>query len=108
MVRKFRIHPLAQADMDGVLGETLEVFGLHQFFRYEALTQKALSHVIDYPKDGRPLPFPKGFLYYRLKWLGQNASHRFMYRIVPDGTVEILRFLHDRMKPSLHIPGDIR
>jgi plasmid stabilization system protein ParE len=107
MAREFSLHPLALGDMERVLGETLALFGPHQFIRYESLTQRALAHIIEHPSRGRPLPFPKGFLFYRLKWLGQNASHRFIYRVAADGTVQVLRFLHDRMIPAKHIPGDI-
>jgi hypothetical protein len=46
MPQDFSLHPLALADMERVLGETLATFGPHQFVRYEALIQHALAHIM--------------------------------------------------------------
>jgi toxin ParE1/3/4 len=37
---------------------------------------------------------------------GRRARHLILFRVVPDGAVEVLRFLHDAMDLPRYLPAD--
>jgi len=99
-----RIHPRAVEDMAEVLAYTLEQFGIRQYGRYETAIQSALEHLIEHPNEGRPCPPLPGYLTFHIGQIGRRASHRFLYCIEPNGTVFVLRLLHDHMDFVRHLP----
>jgi plasmid stabilization system protein ParE len=52
---RFRIHPLVEEDVAGVLAYTLDRFGLRQYHRYEQIIEEALTRLVEHPEIGRPL-----------------------------------------------------
>jgi|SRR5580704_11945175 toxin ParE1/3/4 len=104
---RFRIHPLVEDDVADVLAYTLERFGLGQVHRYEQIIEEALTRLIEHPESGRALKIRAGFFLYSIERRGRRASHQFLYRVLEDGRVEVLRLLHDSMDVARHIPRDI-
>ena len=51
-----RILPAAEADIGGVLGNTLEEFGRAQFESYAELIEQALETLSEHPRAGRMYP----------------------------------------------------
>jgi toxin ParE1/3/4 len=98
----FPEHPLvlshqAQADYEDILGVTLRTWGEQQYDRYAALLDDALLALQDNPSLGhrsRQLPAR-----YRLLHAGR---HLIVYRFT-EGTVYVIRILHDRMDVRQHI-----
>lgn len=104
---RIRIHPLVEQDIADVLAYTLDCFGLRQYHRYEQLIQGALIHLAEHPEIGRALKTRAAFFLYSIGRRGRRASHQFLYRVLEDGRVEVLRLLHDAMDASRHIPRDL-
>ena len=104
---RVRLHPLVEADIEGVLAYTLDRFGLQQYHRYEQIIQEALTRLVERPERGRPLESRAGFFLYSIGRRGRRASHQFLYRVLADGRVEVLRLLHDSMDVSRQIPGGL-
>lgn len=108
MTGRLRIHPLVEADIEGVLAYTLDRFGLEQCRRYEQLIQEALVRLVERPQIGRELRGRQGFFLHSIGRRGRRASHQFLYRVLADGGVEVLRLLHDSMDVSRQIPRGSR
>jgi toxin ParE1/3/4 len=113
---RFVFAPGARRDLVGILTESEQRFGLLQQERYAILLRSAIDRVAQDPhcigsKSREDLlvglrSFHIGFVAHRRG----SASHVLYYeeRSTPDGQklVAILRILHDRMDPELHIARD--
>jgi plasmid stabilization system protein ParE len=99
-----RQHPLVRADIKSALNRSLADFGVHQRQRYRQGIRAALAYLIANPRHGTACPDAPDLLLLPIARRGSRASHRFLYRIEPDGTVFVLRLLHDSMVPAEHIP----
>lgn len=99
--------PQAKDDIKRILQYTIENWGEVQGWEYSALIEEALEIVGLDPKCGRPVNSGRqGILRYHLKQAGRNARHIVFYRMGVDGTVEIIRLLHDAMDFNRHLPHE--
>lgn len=74
-------------------------------WQYSALIEAALEAIGVDPERGKPLTSGRpGIFRYHIKQAGRNARHVLFYRIGVDGTVEIIRLLHDSMDFERHLP----
>lgn len=114
---RFRLSGPAQADLRRIVAASFERWGLEASRRYSAILTAAMSQIASDP-SGRLtrdrsdiLPGVRSFhirhaharnLAARVK----NPAHILYYRAVGPGLIEIVRVLHDRMEPRLHLTPD--
>ena len=90
--------PQAKRDITDVLAYTRERWGNAQAQQYRQLITDALKAIAADPRCGtQRYTIRQGMWGYHIKRPGGNARHIFFYRVGQDGTVEIVRFLHDSM-----------
>jgi toxin ParE1/3/4 len=97
-------HPLLAADIRAVLRASLERYGVAQYYRYRDAIELAREHLCAYPNHGlvyRPDP---RYRIFHIRRRGLRARHQFVYSLEEDGTVILLRLLHDRMDVGRHVP----
>ena len=96
--------PRAKQDIKEVLAYTRENWGQAKAWEYSELIQEALEVIASDPYRGRPTAAARAGVYgYHIKQPGRNARHIIFYRIGANGTVQIIRFLHDSMDFDLHL-----
>ncbi len=94
----------AEQDIQEVLVHTTDQWGPMQADKYAVLIEEALEAIVNNPHLGRPrFGVRPGILAHHIGQAGRNASHFLYYRIDLNGDVEVVRFLHDRMDPGLHL-----
>lgn len=114
---RYRLSPMAEQDVEGLLAWMHEQFGEPVRLRYEALLVRA---ILDLAEDsGRAgslerAELGKGVFAYHLhhsrdqvsRSVGHisNPQHLLLYRPSNDGCLEIGRVLHDSMELFLHSP----
>jgi len=101
-----RVHrsPRAKADITEVLAYTRDNWGAEQAGKYADLIDQAADAIGENPHIGRPrFGIRAGILAHHISQRGRTASHFLYYRIDLNGDVEIVRFLHERMDPGLHL-----
>ena len=101
-----RVHrsPLAKADISVVLAYTRDRWGPVQAAKYADLIDAAADAIGETPHLGRPrFGVRAGILAHHIGRPGKKASHFLYYRIKSNGDVEVVRFLHERMDPGLHL-----
>ena len=97
--------PRAKNDIKRVLQYTLKKWGEGQAWEYSALIEEALDTVGVDPARGKSVTAgPAGVLRFHIRQTGRDARHVLFYRIGVDGTVEIIRLLHDSMDFERHLP----
>lgn len=111
---RFRLAAAADADLDGILDQTLKRFGTKQYEAYAALIESALGLVAEESmrsgsKDRSDLipemrSFPVGLA------AGRRGASAHVLFYVPDRSagegVLVVRILHEAMDPRGHFPGD--
>lgn len=111
---RFRLSAGADADVDGILDETLRRFGTKQYQTYAAVIASALQLIADEPmrrgsKDhGDLITDMRGFPV-ALATRRRGASPRVVFYVpddLPGGGILIVRVLHQAMDPRAHLPGD--
>lgn len=88
----------AEADLAGIVQDTIDRWGADQANRYIDGLERLTSRLVEHPAigttcedlDGMPQAFP-------------YQSHILYYLVEPDRLV-VLRVLHKRMNPRLHLP----
>lgn len=111
---RFRLSAAADADIDGILDETLRRFGTKQYGTYAALIQSALSLVAGDPlrpgsKDWSDLKAGMRSFPVALAARRRGASPHLLFYVpdAPAGTgILVVRVLHQAMDPRGHIAGD--
>jgi toxin ParE1/3/4 len=113
---RYRLSRQATADLESILGETKRRFGLLQQRKYADLIIGAVKLVAADPERIGSKPRSEiraGLRSFRVERASDRrgaASHVLFYRSesLEDGLPEtmILRILHDRMDPELHIASD--
>ena len=104
IMAQVRRSPLARADLKEVLAYTHGKWGAEQAGRYATLIDEAVDAIRKAPHLGRPrFGVRSGILAHHIGRTGRKASHLLYYRIDPNGDIEIVRFLHERMDPGLHL-----
>jgi toxin ParE1/3/4 len=111
-------HP-ARADINDILARSAALWGYEAQSRYTALLLAGMQAVADQP-DG-PLTrdcrgFRPGIRSFHLRHVRKTQTssgvkqpvHLLYYRIVSRELIEIVRVLHERMDPNLHLgPHDV-
>lgn len=104
----YRLLAGAQDDIDDILVHSAREWGIAAAERYDLLMRAAFAFVGDAPDlpGSRELPRVAGIRAYPLR-LGRRLvgpdhrvarpRHIIVYRVAPDGTVEIIGLAHDRM-----------
>jgi toxin ParE1/3/4 len=93
--RRIELSRQAREDFRDILAYTLTTWGESQLAKYRASINDALHVVLRNPSVGRPSVKPS------LKVLAVG-HHRIYYRTI-DGTIYIVRILHERMDTSRHL-----
>jgi toxin ParE1/3/4 len=104
----YRLVGRAGDRIDTILLETARQWGIEAAGRYHRLILAALAIVGDFPDTpgSRSLPRPPGVRTYHLRRARRRVvaeqrvgrpRHLIVYRVAPDGVVEILSLVHDRM-----------
>jgi toxin ParE1/3/4 len=118
---QLRIAPAAVADIESILTWTHETFGAKARRRYERLLIRSISDVASQPDRPGSCIRPEiaatarsYHLFHSRQRVSSGAGrvrhprHFILYRIEPDGTVEIGRVLHDSMDLARHLPVEYR
>jgi toxin ParE1/3/4 len=110
---QYRLAPPAQSDLAEILAASAIRWGRDASLRYALLLYEAMQTVALDPE--RPSSRKRNDLWKGLRSLHirhirpaivKHPPHVLYYRIVSPGFVEIVRILHDRMDPSLHLNAD--
>ncbi len=114
---RYRLSGPAKADIAAILRRSEAVHGQQARIRYRACLAAAMRRVAADPMGGSTLDraelFP-GVRSFHIRHSrdesreAQVASpvHVLFYRTTQPGMVEIVRVLHDRMEPRLHVGGE--
>lgn len=97
MSARFRVRKKAEADLHDIGRYTRERWGRDQSNRYLADLDAWFRELVSAPSLGRiyaPLP---------PYWRYRQGSHVVFFRREPNGDVVIVRILHVRMQPELHL-----
>lgn len=88
----------AEADLAGIVQDTIDRWGADQANRYIDGLERLTSRLAEHPAIGTPCEdldgMPQAFPY---------QSHTLYYLVEPERLV-VLRVLHKRMNPRLHLP----
>lgn len=108
MSHRMDISARADRDMKDVLRWTLDRYGERQHDAYLELINLALNDIQTDPENPRALR--RAGLHESLRCLhiarrGRQASHLFVYRLNRDGSIGVIRFLHDMMDVARHVPS---
>jgi toxin ParE1/3/4 len=115
-VARLRISHPAEADLENIFALSFERWGADGLARYSALIEAAFRAVAANPTG--PTTRDRSSLVPGLRSLHlRNArtaravhqpAHLIYYRAVDDGSIEIVRVLHERVDPSLHLEPPMR
>ncbi len=107
-----RLTPQAERDVDQILEHTLVSFGIAQFHKYQSLLDRAIAGVAEIPfrpgSNARP-ELGERYRSWHIQLTGKRreaAAHIVFYHCLTDdpGTdIVVLRILHERMDPELHL-----
>ena len=116
---RYRLSPLAEADLESILAWTHENFGEEGRLRYEALLVRAILDVANDPQrpgcHSRPELAAGAMTYHFVhsrdhvpKATGRvkKPRHFLLVRVAADGCLEIGRVLHDSMDLERHLPEE--
>lgn len=90
----------AKSDIQQVVGWTEENFGIKQRVQYRRIITTAVRVLAKSPtKPPCRLrqDIGNGVYYLHIARTGKKARHFFLYRILPDKHIRVLRLLHDAM-----------
>ena len=110
----YRLSRSAERDVARILAASIERWGLEASHRYAALLIAALRKVAadpEGPATRNRSELAPGIRSFHTRHARDQAPgpavrspvHVLIYRMAERGTVEIVRVLHDRMEPRLHI-----
>lgn len=116
------ISPAAARDMESILARSREQFGAAARKRYVTLLERAIRDVSDDPDRAgcmRRDEIAPGVRTYHLMFSRERAArsaaqrvkrprHLLLYRVQPDGQLELGRVLHDSMDLDRHVPHEFQ
>ena len=113
---RFRVSRPAQADLETILAVSRERWEDDGQARYSALLEAAFRAIAAKPRGPTTrersalLPGIRSFhlRHARTARAVQDPVHMVFYRIADDGSIEIIRVLHERMDPALHLERAVR
>jgi toxin ParE1/3/4 len=103
-MRRSERHPLLAGDIVDAVSFSREKFGERQTERYADAIEDAIDHITAFPDDGRRYRLGPGYWLFNIGRRGRRARHQLLYFIENDGSLLVLRLLHDRMSVRRHIP----
>lgn len=115
-MRRYRLSEPAKADVAATLRTSEELHGKEARIRYRACLTAAMRRVAADPSGLSTVDRPEvapGIRSFHIRH-SRNESreatvaspvHVIFYRVAEPGTVEIVRVLHVRMEPRLHMKG---
>jgi toxin ParE1/3/4 len=111
---RYRLSQPAKADIAAILRRSEELHGKQARIWYRACLTAAMSRVAADP-EGRSTvdrsELVPGIRSFHIRHAREesreapvaNPVHAIFYRVIQPGVIEIVRVLHDRMEPRLHI-----
>lgn len=94
--RGYRLTPLAEADLEDIWLYSFTNWSIEQADRYHAGIVRAFEALASGRKAGRPVDIRDGYFKHPV------GSH-FIYYRVTDGTIDVMRVLHQRMDVGRHL-----
>lgn len=95
---RFLLSPAARADLDSIWDYTAEHWDLDQAEDYLRVLQRAIERAAADPGIGRACDEIRAG--YRKLAAG---SHMLYYRMTPEGIIDVVRILHQRMDVDRHL-----
>jgi toxin ParE1/3/4 len=113
---RFRLSRAAQADLASILEASRERWGESGRTRYAALIAAAMRKTAAHPEGPTTkarTDLASGVRSFHLRHARRGSGvgapvHVLYYRAMDTGSIEILRVLHERMDPHLHLEGPKR
>jgi toxin ParE1/3/4 len=106
---RIRLGAAAEVDFANILKWTTENFGARQSRIYRDTLVQAIGELAKGPDavgSRARNEIMAGLRTLHVARRGRRGSHFLMYRVAPDGAIEIVRILHDRMDLQRHAPSD--
>jgi toxin ParE1/3/4 len=106
---RVRLGAAAEVDFANILKWTTENFGARQSRIYRDTLVRAIGELAGGPDVAGSQARDEimaGLCTLHVARHGRRGSHVLMYRATPNGTIEIMRILHDRMDLDRHVPPD--
>lgn len=94
---EYRLSPAAQVDLDGIFDYTAREWGLAQAVCYTRLLEAACAGLAEAPSQGQDCS------HIRPGYRRRAAEHHCIYYRITDYGIAVVRILHERMLPSLHL-----
>ncbi|MGP9811629.1 type II toxin-antitoxin system RelE/ParE family toxin [Rhodopseudomonas sp. NSM] len=109
--RRWRVRLGAPAEVDfaNIVKWTTETFGTKQARVYRDTLIQAIGELAEGPHLAGSKArddIMSGLRTLHVARRGRHGRHFLMYRTAPDGMIDIVRILHDRMDLERHIPSD--
>jgi toxin ParE1/3/4 len=111
---RFRLARPAQLDLSSILSMSAERWGAEGRRRYAAVLAAAMRQVADDPES--PLTKKRsdlrsGIRSFHVRYARRPVDtakvrrpvHVLYYRVAPEGVIEIVRVLHEKMDPNRHL-----
>lgn len=97
MSRQLRLTPAAREDLSEIWDYTEETWGVTQAEKYLGELQSAMERLVDDPDRGRACDeIRQGYRRFAIE------RHLIFY-IAHSGSLDVIRVLHQRMDPGLHM-----
>jgi toxin ParE1/3/4 len=98
---RLRFTERAESDLDSIAAHTAAEWGADQALRYLSELEACCSRLAEDRTSGRPYrALPR---YWRI----EQGRHVVFFRRDQRGDVLVVRILHDRMLPALHLGDDL-
>jgi toxin ParE1/3/4 len=105
---RVRLGGAAEVDFANILKWTAENFGVRQSRVYRDTLLRAIGELAGGPEAAGSKArdeIMSGLRTLHVARRGRRGSHFLMYRTASNGTIEIVRILHDRMDLQRHVPS---
>ena len=110
----FRLARPAQIDLANILATSGQRWGADGRQKYAAVLADAMRQIAsdpDGPLTRKRSDLRSGIRSFHTRYVRRSAEaervrrpvHVLFYRVAPDGVIEIVRVLHDKMDPSRHL-----
>jgi len=96
---KLVISKPAQNDFNNILSYTFGQWGERQMYKYEELLNDGLKAILQNPFS----PLSKKYEHKQLKAHYLRVEKHYIFYVIENELIVILRILHTKMNPSLHL-----
>lgn len=98
-MKSLRLLPSARRDLDVIWDYTAAAWGLDQAEAYITTLRRDMERLREFPELGAEHPSRHA------KFRKLPSGHHFIYYVVSDATIEVVRVLHERMDVVRHLAG---